>query len=248
MLQQTAARLKQCVRETDTVTRLGGDEFTIILPQIRSARDVGVAPSTSSRRWRRRSASAGNEHFLSASIGIALYPGDGTSGDELLRNADTAMYRAKESGRGRYVYFEERMNIAALARVSLERDLRRAIERNEFSVAYQPQLDLRSGPHFRRGSAAALGLPGRRAAHAGRIHPARGGNGTHRTDRRMGAARGVPAISGLASGGHRAASHRRERFRASVQAEGVRRDGPGGHSRPPESRPHAWSSRSPRAC
>src|SRR5439155_14886170 len=82
---------------------------------------------------------------LSVSIGIAIYPADGASGEELLRNADTAMYRAKEGGRGRYVYFEERMNAAALARVSLERELRRAIDRKEFSVADQPQLDLRTG-------------------------------------------------------------------------------------------------------
>ena len=88
---------------------------------------------------------AGNEHFLNASIGIALYPEDGKTAEELLRNADTAMYRAKEGGRGRFVYFEERMNVAAVARVNLERDLRRAIDRNEFSLRYQPQLDLRTG-------------------------------------------------------------------------------------------------------
>jgi EAL domain-containing protein (putative c-di-GMP-specific phosphodiesterase class I) len=88
---------------------------------------------------------AGNEHFLTASIGIALYPEDGESAEDLLRNADTAMYRAKEGGRGRYVYFEERMNVAAVARVNLERDLRRAIDRGEFSLRYQPQLDLRTG-------------------------------------------------------------------------------------------------------
>jgi EAL domain-containing protein (putative c-di-GMP-specific phosphodiesterase class I) len=88
---------------------------------------------------------AGTEHFVNASIGIALYPEDGRSAEDLLRNADTAMYRAKEGGRGRFVYFEERMNVAALVRVNLERDLRRAIDRNEFSLRYQPQLDLRTG-------------------------------------------------------------------------------------------------------
>ena len=145
VLRQTAERLKQCVRETDTVTRLGGDEFTIILPHIRSARDSESVAEHVIAAMAVPLVVAGNEHFLSASIGIALYPADGTSVDELLRNADTAMYRAKEGGRGRYVYFEERMNVAALARVNLERELRRALEHSEFSLAYQPQVDLRTG-------------------------------------------------------------------------------------------------------
>ena len=145
VLRQTAERLKQCVRETDTVTRLGGDEFTIILSQIRSARDPESVAEHVLKAMTAPFVVAGNEHFLNASIGIALYPADGASAEDLLRNADTAMYRAKEGGRGRYVYFEERMNVAALARVGLERDLRRAIEANEFSLMYQPQLDLKSG-------------------------------------------------------------------------------------------------------
>jgi diguanylate cyclase (GGDEF)-like protein len=145
VLRQTAERLKRCVRETDTVARLGGDEFTIILAQVRSSRDPEIVAEHVLESMTIPYTVAGDDHFLNASIGIALYPQDGLSADELLRNADTAMYRAKDTGRGRYVYFEERMNVAALARVSLERSLRRAIDRNEFSLAYQPQLDLRSG-------------------------------------------------------------------------------------------------------
>ena len=149
-------------------------------------------------RWPRRSSSAARSSYLNASIGIALHPADGMTAEELLRNADTAMYRAKEGGRGRYVYFEERMNVAALARVSLERELRLAIERSEFSLWYQPQLDLRTG---RISGAEALlrwDCPGRAYAHAGGFHPPRGRDGTHRADRRMGAARSLPAISRLA--------------------------------------------------
>ena len=145
VLRQTAERLRQCVRETDTVTRLGGDEFTIVLPQIKTARDSESVAQHIIESMAPPFVVAGKEEFLNASIGIALYPADGITAEELLRNADTAMYRAKEGGRGRYVYFEERMNVAALARVSLERELRLAIERNEFSLWYQPQLDLRSG-------------------------------------------------------------------------------------------------------
>jgi len=145
VLHQTARRLKECVRETDTVARIGGDEFTIILPQIRSARGPEAVAGQVLKAMAAPFTVGGNEHFLNASIGIALYPADGTSADTLLRNADTAMYRAKESGRGCYVYFEERMNIAARARVNLERELRRAIEHGEFRLCYQPKLDLRSG-------------------------------------------------------------------------------------------------------
>ncbi len=144
-LRQTAERLRQCVRGTDTVARLGGDEFTIVLPHIRSARDSESVAQHIIESMAAPIVVAGTEQYLNASIGIALHPADGMTAEELLRNADTAMYRAKEGGRGRYVYFEERMNVAALARVSLERELRRAMERSEFTLWYQPQVDLRSG-------------------------------------------------------------------------------------------------------
>jgi diguanylate cyclase (GGDEF)-like protein len=145
VLRQSAARLRRCVRETDTVTRLGGDEFTIILWQIHSTRDPESAALNVVNALAPPFTIGGTEHRVSASIGIAVYPDDGTSADELLRNADTAMYRAKESGRGRYVYFEERMNVAAHARVNLEREIKEALERGEFRLWYQPMLDMRSG-------------------------------------------------------------------------------------------------------
>ncbi len=145
VLRQAAARLKRCVRETDTVTRLGGDEFTVILSQIRSERDPEAAALNVVNALAQPFVVGGNEHRVSASIGIAVYPDDGTSADRLLYNADVAMYRAKELGRGRYEFFEERMNVAAHARVNLERELREAIERNEFRLWYQPMLDMRSG-------------------------------------------------------------------------------------------------------
>lgn len=148
VLRETAERLKRCVRETDTVTRLGGDEFTIILSQIRSMRDPESVAEHVIAALAQPFVLEGSERFLSACIGIALYPADGTTADELLRNADTAMYRAKAEGPGRYVYFEERMNVAAHARLSVERELRQAIERNEFSLWYQPQLNLRTGRIF----------------------------------------------------------------------------------------------------
>ncbi|HET7096105.1 MAG TPA: EAL domain-containing protein [Casimicrobiaceae bacterium] len=145
VLRQAAARLKRCVRETDTVTRLGGDEFTVILSQIRSERDPEAAALNVVNAFAQPFVVGGSEHRVSASIGIAVYPDDGTSADRLLYHADVAMYRAKELGRGRYEFFEERMNVAAHARVNLERELREAIARNEFTLWYQPMLDVRSG-------------------------------------------------------------------------------------------------------
>jgi diguanylate cyclase (GGDEF)-like protein len=145
VLRQAAERLRQCVRETDTVARLGGDEFTIVLPHIKSARDSESVAQHIIEALSAPFAAAGTEQYLNASIGIALHPADGMTPEELLRNADTAMYRAKEGGRGRYVYFEERMNVAARARVDLEHELRGAVERSEFTLWYQPQLDARTG-------------------------------------------------------------------------------------------------------
>ncbi len=141
LLIQAAARLKSCVRQTDTVARLGGDEFTIILTALAAPQAAASVAEHVVKTMAEPFLVDGVESFLSVSVGIAVYPTDGASGDELVKNADTAMYRAKAAGRGRCVYFEERMNAEAMARVTLERELRRAIEREEFELVYQPQLD-----------------------------------------------------------------------------------------------------------
>jgi len=145
VLRQAATRFRDCVRDSDTVARLGGDEFTLILAPIKTSRDAERVARNVLSSMTAPFLVSGDEHFLNASIGIALFPADGSTGEELLRNADTAMYRAKESGRGQYVYFEERMNVAARSRVNLERELRHAIDRNEFCLYYQPQQHLHTG-------------------------------------------------------------------------------------------------------
>ncbi len=145
LLRQAAERLRRCVREADAVARLGGDEFTIVLSEIKMARDAEVVANNVIAAICAPFVIGTQEQYLSASVGMAIYPADGHTADELLRNADTAMYRAKESGRGRAVYFEERMNAAAQARVTFERDMRHAIEHDEFLVFYQPQMALASG-------------------------------------------------------------------------------------------------------
>ena len=142
LLRLAAQRLRRCVGNADTIARLGGDEFTVILSDISSPNEVMRVSdriiSTLSDSYQ----VATIEHFLSASIGITMIPADGNSVDELLRNADTAMYRAKDLGRGRSVFFEEHMNVAAEKRVSMAADLQHAIDRDELVLFYQPKVDL----------------------------------------------------------------------------------------------------------
>ncbi|MCC7218515.1 MAG: EAL domain-containing protein [Burkholderiales bacterium] len=145
VLVEAAARMRRCVRSADIVGRLGGDEFTILITDIRSGQDARIVADNVIAAMSRPFVSTQHEHFLSASIGIAVYPGDGATADDLLRNADTAMYRAKDGGRSQSVFFEERMNVAALARVRSERDLRHALEHGELYLVYQPMLSLRTG-------------------------------------------------------------------------------------------------------
>jgi diguanylate cyclase (GGDEF)-like protein len=145
LLQHAADRLLAAVRPTDTVSRLGGDEFTVILPRLATPHEAGAAADRIVAALSQPFPLAQHEIFVGASIGIALYPDDGADGDTLLRNADTAMYRAKAGGRGCSVFFEEGMNREAQARVTLEREMRRALERNEFVLHYQPQFDVATG-------------------------------------------------------------------------------------------------------
>lgn len=145
LLQTMAVRLLACVRETDTVARLSGDEFVIVLSDVASPRDAQSVAEKVIRDLSVSTSLEGREMFTSCSVGVALYPDDGLSGEELLRKADTAMYRAKQKGRGRFVFFEEQMNTEALERMALEQDLRRALERDELVMYFQPQVDLRSG-------------------------------------------------------------------------------------------------------
>lgn len=144
LLATMAQRLKGCVRADDCVARLGGDEFTILLDELPNP---DVAASVAQNICRTVSAPlviAGREIVLTASIGISLYPNDGTDVSSLLRHADTAMYRAKQGGND-FCYFESGMESALSDRLKLENDLRRALERDEITVFYQPVIDTASG-------------------------------------------------------------------------------------------------------
>ena len=158
LLASVARRLQHSVRETDTVSRqtaesdtatlvarFGGDEFVLVLPEF--VRDVDAA------RVAKRILDSllepvhleGHEVLVSGSIGISLFPDDGDDVETLLRNADTAMYHAKESGRGRYQFYTESMNAVAFQRLSMENSLRKALDRSEFELHYQPQVDVATG-------------------------------------------------------------------------------------------------------
>lgn len=143
LLTIVAQRLRSCVKEGDTVARLAGDEFTVIL---RNVADPAFARTVGERIIEALQLPVnigGRDHFVCASIGITLFPDDGSSIDDVMRNADTAMYGAKDLGRGRIMFFDPHMN--AKAAVPTETGLQRALRRREFSLFYQPQFTVVNG-------------------------------------------------------------------------------------------------------
>ena len=145
LLQRAAERLRQCVRETDTVSRQGGDEFIIVLTGIDLPDEAGRVAAKILDQLDPAFEVDGQQLRTSFSIGIALFPEDGASPESLMKNADTAMYHAKESGRNTYRFFDERMNVNTLERLQLENGLRQALDRGELQLAYQAQVELASG-------------------------------------------------------------------------------------------------------
>lgn len=145
MLQLVGKRLKNCMREGDTIARLGGDEFVLLLPQIRSAKDATTVAKKLLEAFNLPFDLDNRELFITTSIGISLYPYDGKDAETMLKNADTALYRAKEHGKNNYQLYTSAMNAKAFERLALENSMRRALERTEFVVHYQPQVDLSTG-------------------------------------------------------------------------------------------------------
>jgi diguanylate cyclase (GGDEF)-like protein len=145
LLARAAERLRRCVRKSDVVGRLGGDEFTVILPELPEPEHASIAARHLIAELSEPFRLKAGEAFVSASVGIALFPNDGDKAEDLLRNADLAMYNAKQSGRGQVAFFQASMNQEVQRRVVLERELREALDGGQFELYYQPQLDLRSG-------------------------------------------------------------------------------------------------------
>ena len=145
LIQHVAARMNDAVRGSDTVARLGGDEFMVLSTPLKDERSAARVARKILKQFERRIAINGHEIVVSASIGIALYPRDGRDGDELFRNADTAMYKAKELGRNGFQFYSADMNDRMRERLEIEQSLRDAITSNELSLWFQPKLDLASG-------------------------------------------------------------------------------------------------------
>lgn len=142
LLQVVADRLMTCVRSEDTVARLGGDEFTIITEDIFHSHDAAVVAHRVLDSLSKPIALEGHEIFTTASIGISLYPDHGNDVHVLMKNADTAMYHAKKLGRNKYQFYASEMTLLAQERIMLETALRYALERKEFILHYQPQVDV----------------------------------------------------------------------------------------------------------
>lgn len=157
LLQNVSERIQDAVRKSDksarnvesqisqSISRLGGDEFTILLPDIRHVQDSARVAKRILESVSRPLITAGHEIFMTCSIGITVYPMDGEDPDTLLKNADAAMYSAKEQGRNNYQFYSQTMNASSFRRLSLENALRKALDRGEFLLYYQPQVDIDSG-------------------------------------------------------------------------------------------------------
>lgn len=145
LLQAVSHRLQQCLREGDTLARFGGDEFTLLLPQIYGPEDAEAICKKIIHILREPFVVEGHEIYVTISIGVAIYPHDGTNMEVLVKNADIAMYHIKGRGKNDYQFFSSEMNAVSMQRLSLERDMRKALDTEQFVLHYQPQIDVVTG-------------------------------------------------------------------------------------------------------
>ena len=145
LLKDVAGRLRRCLRESDTVARLGGDEFVVLITECSQSQDVVGVVQKLLKAMASPFLLMGQECHITASIGISFYPDDSKDAQTLLKNADLAMYRAKEQGKNNFQFYSAQMNVDSLERLALESSLRGALERDEFLLYYQPKMDICSG-------------------------------------------------------------------------------------------------------
>jgi diguanylate cyclase (GGDEF)-like protein/PAS domain S-box-containing protein len=145
LLQSVARRLVDCVRGSDTVSRQGGDEFVVLLTEVGQPEDAAVTARSMLQTVAEAHSIDQHDLHVTTSIGLSVFPDDGLDAETLIKNADTAMYQAKENGRQSYQFFKPAMNVRAVERQSIEESLRRALERQEFMVHYQPKVKLSTG-------------------------------------------------------------------------------------------------------
>jgi diguanylate cyclase (GGDEF)-like protein/PAS domain S-box-containing protein len=145
LLQSIAKRLADCVRATDTVSRQGGDEFVVLLSEVEQPEDAAISARRILQAVAQPHPIDQHDLHVTTSIGVSVYPEDGHDAETLIKNADTAMYQAKEHGRQSYQFFRPAMNARAVERQFIEESLRRAIERQEFALQYQPKINMKTG-------------------------------------------------------------------------------------------------------
>ena len=145
LLQEVAERLRKGARELDTVARLGGDEFVIVLTSVKEVSDAAVAAERIVKGMTDGFVVEGHPLSISCSLGISVFPEHGTNSETLIKNADTAMYCAKEKGRNTFRFFTEDLNAQAVERLTLENSLRQALVRKELFLVYQPQIEIATG-------------------------------------------------------------------------------------------------------
>jgi diguanylate cyclase (GGDEF)-like protein/PAS domain S-box-containing protein len=145
LLQSISKRLVHCVRGSDTVSRQGGDEFVVLLSEVDHPKNVTIMATRILQAIAEPHSVHPHDLHVTASIGVSVHPEDGPDAETLIKNADTAMYQAKDDGRQGYKFFKPGMNVRAVERQSMEVSLRRALERSEFALHYQPKVDLRTG-------------------------------------------------------------------------------------------------------
>jgi diguanylate cyclase (GGDEF)-like protein/PAS domain S-box-containing protein len=145
VLQSIGRRLVSCVRLSDIVSRQGGDEFVVLLSEMAQSEDAAITARRMLRAVAEVHSIDQHELHITTSIGVSVYPDDGLDAETLIKNADTAMYQAKENGRQSYQFFTPAMNVRAVQRQSIEESLRRAVERREFVLHYQPKISLKTG-------------------------------------------------------------------------------------------------------
>jgi diguanylate cyclase (GGDEF)-like protein/PAS domain S-box-containing protein len=145
LLKSIAGRLVLCVRGADTVSRQGGDEFIVLLTEVKEAGGASISAIRLLAAVAEAHGIDGHDLHVTASIGVSIFPDDGADAETLIKNADTAMYQAKANGRQGYQFFKPAMNVRAVERQSIEEGLRRALERQEFALHYQPKISLATG-------------------------------------------------------------------------------------------------------
>ncbi len=145
LLQSIASRLVACVRESDTVSRQGGDEFVVLLSEVEKWEDTAITARRMLQTLAEAHSIDHHDLHVTASIGVSVFPDDGQDAETLVKNADTAMYQAKANGRQSYQFFKPAMYVRAVERQSIEEALRRALERQELTLHYQPKVDLATG-------------------------------------------------------------------------------------------------------